>query len=107
MSDQQDDKDLQDALKTLEDRGIPKDAIDKFIKKNPPKKVGPHFTEIKEGLWQFSDSKDAIGFIQREPEGKWVCAMNDTHWGNNKIGSYSNLDRAKQAVMEHYNKYFK
>ncbi len=106
MSDQQNDKELDNAIKTLEDRGIPKEAIDKFLRKNPPKSAGPHFTKINDGLWSFSDSKDAVGFIQREAEGKWVCSINDTHWGRNQVGSHLSLDDAKQAIMKYYKTYF-
>ena len=36
MSDQQNDE-LDGVIKTLEDKGISKEAIDKFLRKNPPK----------------------------------------------------------------------
>ena len=58
------------------------------------------------GYGHFQIQKKLLDLSRLKPEGKWVCAMNDTHWGHTKVGVYFDLEEAKRETLTHYNKYF-
>ena len=109
MSDQSNDSDSKDLKKLLLDRGIPEEAIDKLFKEYPEKKpveLKEPFCEINKQLHLFLKRPKAVGFIQQEKEGRWVCAINFPHRGDNRVGAYFSLKEAKEQMLKYYNTYF-